>query len=209
MQDAFAQSTDLCWRNPKPFCDVTLITEVHVQAVLLSSKRTLVQNFGTPQTSRHEALRGLTLGWEAGILKRVNEKQALGGAVEIGVADGNLRTALKARGRHYLSDNISVELAAGLVRGKISGFSPEPSVGLTTDLRVNAADKVSLFLTYDDTNWPDMPPNDTYQYTDDARARGVRAGASLGSLPAVIGTAAGGLVYVGLLILLISTGAGY
>ena len=207
-----AQSApEICWRSPRPNCELTIVTEVHVQAVLLSSKRTLFQDFGSggQSTTKEDGLRGLTLGWDVGMLKRIDDRRAVGAAIEIGVADGALRTALKARGRQYLSDNLSAELAVGLVRGKGGSFSSGLATGLTTNLRINAADKVSVFVTYDDMPWADAPPNTPYTYTDTARARGIRAGASLGSMPAVIGTGVGGLLWLGLLALFLASGAGY
>src|SRR5687768_16641793 len=63
--------------------------------------------------------------------------------------------ALKVRARQYLTQSLSVEAAAGFLRANVGGFSEQASTGFTANLRVNAADKLSLFVAYDDMRWPD------------------------------------------------------
>ena len=203
---AGAQRPDFCWRNPRPECNVTLVTEVHVDAVLASSTRNVRETFGEqPRIRKEEGIRGFGLGWDAGILWRIDSRRAVGMALEVGVTDGELRTALKARARQYVSESVSLELAAGWLR---DARGLPPSTGFTVNARANVADKFALYLTYDDMSW--APSQSGFEEAlDTTRARGVRGGVAIGSLPAVAGTAVGAAAWLVLLALILSSGAGY
>ncbi len=96
---------------PKPECQSFLITEFsYMNRFHLSSK--------LPSYVYDDAF---LFSWELGLMKNITPRYALGGTFYTAVDDEGSRVGIKARIRRWLSRELSIDLAPGILIAKISG----------------------------------------------------------------------------------------
>jgi hypothetical protein len=123
--------------------------------------------------------------WNLGHMVNVSERYAVGGVLSAGT-NGKRFLGVKGRGRRWLSERLSLEIDVGWLRRK--SYSHRATANsVTLAARLNIRDQGVCYILWDGVSLPESP----YQGFQQAFS----VGAGLGSKPALIGTAAGGLLF--------------
>lgn len=181
-----------CFRGrPLPACKTFWLIELQGYKPLAQTTRTITYSDGNPVSVR--AFEG-TLEWNAGHMINLTPSFAVGGLLSIGPRGGSGAFAgLKARARHWLSEDLSVELTGGL----LEAASQYPSGrGATADVRINIRDQGAFFVRWDGVSLGAREQVEPGYVDERGFQQAISIGAAAGSWPAVIGTGALGLGYV-------------
>ena len=145
------------------------------------------------------------LEWNLGHMVNLGDAFALGGVVTVGTGNTDPLTGIKARARRWFTQDVSLELEAGLLRSNATDTQFPGVNGGTADIRLNIRDQGSFYLRWDVLSLPeqDFPAYSSY-YDPGGIHHGVSVGVSLGSVPALAGTGSLGLVYAVLLAVFIA-----
>jgi len=160
-----------CWQG-SPDCESFWITEAGYTPRLSAPPRPLKESF--------------YLHWELGYMRNLDNRQwALGGAGFLGLDDDGSRFALKVRLRRWLGQDVSVDLAPGILFAGSDSHFESNVPGFTGHLAINHREwlQVVAMLEVIDLEpkqaFPDLEPN-----TDVSWYGGVK----LGGVAGVIGT---------------------
>lgn len=191
-----------CFRGrPRPACASFWIVEMQGSVPLAQSARRVQQ--GTGPFIARDATESV-VEWNVGHMVNVGEHYAFGGVLTVGSGNDDVLTGIKARGRRWLSSDVSVELEAGLARSN-AGSTRFPGVsGFTSDARLNIRDQGSFYVRWDVLSLPEQRFQGGDYYDPGGTHHGVSVGASAGSIPALIATGALGLTYAVLLAIFIA-----
>lgn len=185
-----------CFRGrPLPDCRSFWIFEIQVTTPVASRDRVFLGADGS--TYRGETL-DRELEWNVGHMVNVSSRLALGGVLTAGTGSPDGLAGVKVRGRYRLDPEVSLELEGGWLRSQANGTRPDGVDGVTADLRLNLADRISAFATWDRLFYDPDP------YAVGTRDDGFSVGLGLGSWPAVVGTGVVGLAFAVLLGLYVS-----
>jgi hypothetical protein len=187
-----------CLRGrPLPACRSFWIVEMQGTQPLIQSQRT------TRLPGGADVLRDTfeeTLEWNVGHMVNVSPTFAVGGVLTVGTGNDDAFRGARIRGRRWLTPNVSLELEAGVIQGNASGTRYPGVTGPTADLRLNVRDQGSFYVRWDAlTLDPLSYPGDPGFYDPGGTQNAVSVGASLGSIPALIGTGALAVAYAVLL----------
>ncbi len=180
-----AAPSRLCFRGrPKPACDRFVIAEIGLYHPVLRTQRAL--DFD-PLLIRYPTVERQVAIQVGGMVNR-GSRSAVGGTLLLGIGTGAADVGVVGRYRRWLSiDGMSVDMAAGVIHGRISEANGRSAGGIMAEVGLNAADYGALVVR-----------------TDVLRGSGgtnaaLFGGARLGSRPAV---AAGVLLGIGVSLLL-------
>ena len=193
-----------CFRGqPLPACRSFWIVELQGVLNLVSSSRQILlgpdRQFPTREFSEHSFQEQLE--WNLGHMFNVADRVAVGPVVTVGSGSDDPLTGIRARGRWWITSDISGELEGGMLK---SNVVYPASVGLTAGIRLNIRDQGAFLLRYD---YLELPEQSYGEYFDAGGGQhGLSLGLSLGSKPALVGTGALGLAYLVLLGILFSSG---
>ena len=181
-----------CLRGePRPMCASFWLIELQGSTTLMSPSYWVHGPDYSFRIDESEAVYELTLGH----MSNLDLRWAVGGGVSLGTGANDAFTGVRGRVRRWLTPNLSVELEAGLARGRGHYGWYAPTTGFSTGLRFNIQDYGSAFVRYDGYGAGDP---DTAQGPPPAgaasRSHFVRGGIGLGSKAAIVGT---GVVVVG------------
>lgn len=192
-QDATEGSRQIgCLRGRQlPACKSFWIVEMQGSVPILETER-LVQYSGVePQVQ--ETFKEV-VEWNVGHMVNVGSTWAIGGVITAGSGNKDFLTGIKARVRRWFSPNVSVEFEGGVLRTNGNG----PSYGLvgsTADVRLNVRDQGSFFVRWDGVSLPERI-NQNFGSSEPASFQhGLSVGASAGSVPGLIASAAMGIIY--------------
>lgn len=192
-QDAVASEPRTgCFRGrPLPTCKSFWLVEMQAYKPLAQSTRTVSYSDGQPvEMTAFES----SLEWNVGHMVNLSPTFAIGGALSVGPHGGSgIFTGLKARARHWLSEDLSFELSGGLLEA--GGHYPSAR-GATADARINVRDHGAFFVRWDGVSLPGERYPDTSYLDEGGFQQAISVGAAAGSLPALIATGALGLGYV-------------
>ena len=193
---AAAQQQIGCFRGkPLPDCKTFWIVELQGVVTVLQNTRTVTSGGDPrPYTWDVEAF-DHAVEWNVGHMVNVGRGYAVGGVITVGSGGYDPLTGLRVRGRKWLGPDLSVELEAGVISSDASYTANRTFNGWTSDLRLNIRDQGSFFVRYDGVSVADQsyPFNN---YLDPGGVHhGLSLGASAGSVPALVGTGALGVVY--------------
>lgn len=184
-----------CFRGrPLPACKSFWIVEMQGYQPLAQTTRSVSYSDGRPvEMTAFES----SLEWNVGHMVNVSPTFAIGGTLSVGPHGGSgIFTGLKARARHWLSQDLSLELAGGLLD---AGGDYPPASGATADIRINIRDQGAFFVRWDGVSLSDVQFPDASYFDEGGFQQAISVGASAGSVPALIATGALGLGYVILL----------
>ena len=137
------------------------------------------------------------LEWNLGHMVNVSPRVAVGGAVTLGTGSSDPLTGVRGRARWWITDEVSAEGEAGMLRSNGGGGYHDAVNGATFGARLNIRDQGAVFLRYDVLQLPTVETE--YQVDPGGRQSGFSLGVGVGSVPALVGTGAVGLVYAVLL----------
>ena len=181
-----------CFRGrPLPTCKSFWIVEMQGYQPLAQTTRLVSYSDGRPVEMT--AFEG-SLEWNVGHMVNVGPTFAIGGTLSVGSHGGSgIFTGLKARARHWISEDLSLELAAGLLE---AGGQYPSARGATADVRVNIRDQGAFFVRWDGVSLSGVQFPDASYFDEGGFQQAISVGAAAGSVPALIGTGALGLGYV-------------
>ena len=184
-----------CFRGrPLPACKSFWLVEMQGYTPLAQTTRLVSYSDGRPAPMK--AFES-SLEWNVGHMVNVSPAFAIGGTLSVGSHGGSgVFTGLKARARHWLSRDLSIELAGGLLE---SGVAYPSARGATADVRINVRDQGAFFIRWDGAKLPGVEYPDARYVDEGGFQQAISVGASAGSVPALVGTGALGLGYVILL----------
>lgn len=125
--------------------------------------------------------------WKFGLMANLDERSALGGALQLGADDNGTRLAVKARYRRWLGSAASLEVAPGLILTGSDNHFHLSLPGFTGEIGLNAADLFGMFLMVEVIkmeplpNFPDIEPVGT----DVAWYGGIKLGSYAGIIAAI------------------------
>lgn len=189
-----------CFRGrPLPACKSFWLVEMQGFTPLVQTKRLVRYSDGQPvEATAFES----SLEWNLGHMVNVSPTFAIGGTLSVGPHGGSgIFTGLKARARHWLSEDLSLELAGGLLEA--GGHYPSAR-GATADARINVRDHGAFFVRWDGVSLSGIQYPDASYVDEGGFQQAVYVGAAAGSVPALIGTGALGLGYVIVIALVIA-----
>jgi hypothetical protein len=164
----------VCARGqPAPACRAFLLFEAGFYTPVhntirqgRSSTREVVSAFGNHGT------------WELGAMANVGHRSAVGATALLGAGGADSRrTGVRARYRYWLTDDRSIDVAAGPLWMVVRGGSEGKGMGATADLRLNFRDTYALTGRVDQVRSGDF-----------ATGHAAYAGVTLGSKAALVGT---------------------
>jgi hypothetical protein len=187
---------------PQSKCATFVIAEMQGSTPLFQTKRQVRWGGGTTREdgsfeydegiqTREEVAYGERLQWELGLMHNVSDRWALGATARLGSGSTGAVSALTARARRWMSDDIAIDVAAG------TSFSTDwesysRNADFTADARLNFRDDVYVGLRYDQVGLPAY--SDEYGGFDaGGKQRAVSLLAGVGSEWALGGSAAVGL----------------
>lgn len=183
-----------CLRGrPLPDCKSFWIVEMQAHTPLAQTERTVIYAYGGP--SRMQMFENV-LEWNAGHMVNLTDRFALGGVATLGTQGVNGFSGLKIRARRWMSEDVAVELQAGLLR---TGERYPPATGMTADLRLDIRDQGAFFVRWDGVPLSEISHPETGHYDLGGFQQALSVGVGLGSVPALVGSGALGLGYVILL----------
>jgi hypothetical protein len=193
--EAAAQDQVGCFRGrPQPACKTFWIVEL--QGLIPMAQTTRTVQTGGGYTYEARAFEEV-VEWNIGHMVNVGDRYAVGGVLTVGSGGADPLTGVRLRGRRWLTEDLSLEIEGGLLRTDAGGFRWAGVNGWTADVRLNIRDQGSFFLRYDGVNVPEQ----TYPWSDAGYSdpgglhHGLSLGATAGSVPALVGTGAMGLLY--------------
>lgn len=161
-QEPDAAPASFCFNGaPRSACGTFLVVEVQgVLPIVQTSRR--VHWYGG--YTAEERSFGDRLQWELGLMHNVGDRWAVGGAARLGPGSTGALTGLTLRARHWVEENMGVDLAAG------AGFhhlnTPGRygrSVGFVADGRLNFRDDAYVGLRLEQFGlepWTEMEASD-------------------------------------------------
>lgn len=191
-----------CLRGrPLPACRSFWLIEMQGSTPLAQTGRMVRWGTNNPET-RRDAF-DQTLEWNLGHMVNLTPTFALGGLFTIGTGNDDVLTGVKLRARRWVSRDVSLELEGGILRTHANNAVYPGVSGPTADLRLNIRDQGSFFVRWDGVRLPAVQPVPGLDgYSDPGGFHhGISVGASAGSVPALIGSGALGLLYAVLLAL--------
>jgi hypothetical protein len=176
-----------CFRGrPLPACKSFWITEMLGETPLAQTTyRVQSGGYAYPIESFEDQLE-----WNLGHMVNVSERYAVGGLLSAGTAGGSTLSGVKARGRRWLSEGLSLEVDAGLLR---QDSYPSAANGVTLAARLNIRDQGAFYIRWDGIGLPENPYPIPGSYDPGGFQQAFSVGAGLGSIPALVGTGALGL----------------
>ena len=198
---ASAQEQIGCFRGkPLPDCKTFWIFEMQGLVPMAQTTRTISSGGDYPYSYEAEVFEN-AVEWNVGHMVNVSDGWAVGGVVTVGSGGRDVLTGLRVRGRRWLNKDLSVEVEAGVISSEAAYNSDSRFNGWTSDIRLNIRDQGSFFVRYDGVSIPEQ----SYLYNDyldpGGIHHGIRLGASAGSVPALVGTGALGVLYAVLIAL--------
>lgn len=190
-----AQAKVGCLRGqPLPACRSFWLIEMQGSTAVTQTTR-MVTYDGDVQAATDAF--GEVLEWNLGHMMNLSPTFALGGVFTVGSGSSDVLTGMRLRGRHWLSEDLSVEIEGGLLKTTAGGAAYPGKSGPTVGLRLNVRDQGSFFVRWDGVSLPEVLPTESWMYHDPGGFHhGLSVGASAGSVPALIGTGALGLAWV-------------
>lgn len=190
-----AQEKVGCLRGrPLPACKSFWLIEMQGSTAVVQTTR-MVSYGGDLQTATDAF--GEVLEWNLGHMVNVSPTFAVGGVLTVGSGSSDALTGLRLRARHWLSDDLSVELEGGLLKTTAGGAAYPGTNGATADLRLNIRDQGSFFVRWDGVSLPEVLPTESWMHHDPGGFHhALSVGASAGSVPALLGTGALGVAWV-------------
>jgi len=179
----------LCWRG-KPECASFLVTELGV----------LYRMDEYPFSGMDWRV---ALTFDLGYMKTLSPKTAVGATGYALLHDDITRLGIRPRYRRWLSRDISIDISPGILLGGEDSNADYDPPGFVFGVTGNMGDLVALTLETEYSRYRvynNIPPDFSYYHTSDWTIRG---GAKLGSGLGL----AGGAAYIGLLILVLASGA--
>ncbi len=186
-----------CFRGrPLPACRSFWLIEMQGSTPLVQTTRRVTSDNGPGYV--RDAVES-ALEWNLGHMVNVSERYAIGGALIVGTGNGDPLTGIVARGRRWLTTDVSVEVETGVARRNAGDSNVGGISGLTTAARLNIRDQGSFFVRWDALSLPEQ--NYPYNNYHDPGGihHGLSVGASAGSVPGLFATGGLGLVYAVLL----------
>ncbi len=189
-----AQAKVGCLRGrPLPECRSFWLIEMQGIAPLVQTDRQV--SYGGGMETRSNAF-DQVLEWNLGHMVNLTPTFAVGGVFTVGSGGSDALTGVRARGRRWMSKDVSLELGGGLLRTTARGAAYAGVNGATVDLRLNIRDQGSFFVRWDGLSLPEVRQTGDWTFYDPGGfQQGLSVGASAGSVPALIGTGALGLAW--------------
>lgn len=199
---ASAQEQVGCFRGKAlPECRSFWIVEMQGLIPLVQNTRTVTSGGGGYEYVYREKAFDNQVEWNVGHMVNVGEKWAVGGVITVGTGGTDPLTGIRVRGRRWLGKDLSLEMEAGVLSSDAAWDAPRVFNGWTSDLRLNIRDQGSFFLRYDGVSVPAQSYPYNNHFDPGAVHHGLSLGASAGSVPALVGTGAVGVLYAVLLAL--------
>ncbi len=132
------------------------------------------------------------LSWDIGYMRNVDARQAWGGTFMAGTGDAGVRLAVKSRYRLWLDDRNSLDVSLGVLSAGVrqpTFPSVQRGVGLTGDVTLGFGDYVGVTGRIETVR------------AHNRTATALHGGIRLGSYPAIVASAIGG---IGLMVLILS-----
>lgn len=191
-----AQEQIGCFRGkPLPDCKTFWIVEMQGVVPIVQSTRTVSSGSGPDNYIVQVEAFDNAVEWNVGHMVNLGAGYAVGGVLTVGTGGYDPLTGLRVRGRKWLGPDLSLELETGLLSSDVTYTTNHSFNGWTSDLRLNIRDQGSFFVRYDRVS----APAQSYPYNDYFDPGGVHHGfsfgASAGSVPALVGTGALGILY--------------
>lgn len=182
-----ASDGSFCWRGrPAPECRTFLLAEGNVYTPVAGSRYTR-QDYNAGVTTRSLELTWY-VAWELGMMRNLDENDAVGASAMLGGDANGVRWAVKGRYRRWLDAGTALDVGAGVLgagrsvpRENQPGNDHVPAVGLTGD--------VSLGLT----EWASLGVRADVLFSEegeDGPATAYYVGTRLGTRPALVASAA-------------------
>jgi hypothetical protein len=178
----------LCFNGTRlPACANFLIVEMQGIVPVAETSRTIRWSGGE---SIDQSVFDDRLEWHLGLMRNLNERWAVGGAVGLGTGAAEALTSLTARGRRWLADDVALDVSAGVLYGphEVGGGSRR---GTLLDARLNYDDDV-----YGGVRWEQFnvrPWSDEFQTDPGGRQHAVSLLLGTGTEWAAAGTGALGV----------------
>ena len=193
--EASAAPRAFCWAGrPGDECRTFLVADAGAYTVVGGTRYTRTDFDGSRDRKRH--LTG-HVAWEAGVMRNVTTRDAVGATLMAGADANGERLALKGRYRRWTGPRSAVDVAAGVLHARRAEPYPDPDVpgnlhvaalGLTGDLSVGL------------TEWASASVRGDLLFDADGTSSGVYGGVKLGTRPGLAATAipflAAGLIYL-------------
>ena len=187
-----------CFRGrPLPDCKSFWIFEMQGSVPLLQTERFLYIDGNAPIGND---VFDSQLEWNVGHMVNLGETFSLGGVITVGTGNTDPLTGIRARIRRWFSTDVSLEVEAGILRSNATDTQFPGVNGGTADIRLNIRDHGAFFVRWDVLPLPEEVYPAYSSYYQPARTYyGTSVGVALGSVPAVAGTGALGVVFAVLL----------
>ena len=179
--------------HPLPDCKSFWIFEMQGSVPLLQTERVYYIDGVMPY---HNPGFDSQMEWNVGHMVNHGETYAIGGVLTFGTGNTDPLTGVRVRARRWLTQDVSVEVGAGIVRSNATDTQFPGVNGGTANIRLNIRDQGAFFV-----RWDVLPiPEETYpaysSYYQPARTyHGASVGVALGSVPALAGTGTLGVVF--------------
>lgn len=182
--------------RPLPQCKTSWIIELQGSVPMVQSHRTV--NYGGGQTFQQQAFPDEEISWGIGHLVHLNPDWAVGGLFTVGSGGGDPLTGVRLRVRRWILPDLSLEAEGGLLRSNADGSRYPDVTGPTAGLRLNIRNHGSFYLQWDALDLPPLTQdwgNGSLYQDPGGWQSGIRVGASLNSLPALVGSGVLTLAY--------------
>lgn len=194
-----------CFRgNPLPRCKSFWIFEMQGSLPIAETSRLVDTGYNGPEeTGTFDPV----FEWNLGHMMNTSDEWAFGGVMTVGTGNSNPLTGLKARARRWMNPQVSVEAETGAMWSDASGFHFNSLLGGTAAVRLNIRDQGQFYLRWDVLSIPEerIDRSGTREYYDPGGVQhGVSVGASVGSVPSLVGTGALGVAFVVILAIVAS-----
>jgi len=183
-----------CFRgHPLPDCKSFWIFEMQGSVPLFQTERLFYYGGNTP--TRDDVFDS-ALEWNVGHMVNVGESFALGGVLTVGTGNTDPLTGIRVRARRWVTQDVSVEVEAGILRSNATDTQFPGVNGGTADIRLNIRDQGAFFVRWDVLPLPEevYPAHSSY-YQPARTYHGASIGVALGSVPAMAGTGTLGVVF--------------
>ncbi len=183
--------------HPLPDCKSFWIIEMQGSVPLFQTERLFYYAGNTP--TRNDVFDS-ALEWNVGHMVNLGENFALGGVLTAGTGNTDPLTGIRVRARRWFTQDVSVEVEAGILRSNATDTQFPGVNGGTADIRLNIRDQGAFFVRWDVLPLPEevYPAHSSY-YQPARTYHGASVGVALGSLPALAGTGTLGVVFAVLL----------
>ena len=193
----------LCYHpRPKPACRSFVVMEMSLLAGVLSSSESVAFENSVPESFR--AL-GSHLSWQAGWLWNVSPRVAVGASGLAGYGGPAGRLGARVATRYWVDEERSVDVSAGPSWATVGGLSQRDGRGLSADLRYTWRDRFAATIRIERLT-TDRKPLEPAGFHEFPHATALYAGVTLGTGPALVGTA--GVAGVGIVWILLYALAG-